>query len=128
MKRNIVKVHPQDNVLVALTNLSKGEHIVYNGLDVVLHDNIPAKHKFVTADLRQGDPIFMYGVLVGKAQQPIPSGGLITTSNVKHASSDFTVAERKTGWQVPDVSKWKNKTFMGYHRADGKVGTANYWL
>ncbi len=128
MKRNIVKVHPHDNVLVALTNLSKGEHIVYNGTDVVLQDNIPAKHKFVTTDLQQGDAIFMYGVLVGKAQSPIPGGGLITTSNVKHAASDFTVAERKTSWHVPDVSKWKNKTFMGYHRADGKVGTANYWL
>ena len=128
MKRNIVKVHPQDNVLVALTNLSKGEHIVYNGTDVVLHDNIPAKHKFVTSNLQQGDAIYMYGVLVGKAQHAIPSGGLITTSNVKHASSDFHLAERKTNWHVPDVSKWRNKTFMGYHRADGKVGTANYWL
>lgn len=128
MKRNIAKIHPQDNVLVALTNLSKGERIVYNGADVVLQDNIPAKHKFVTADLQQGDPIFMYGVLVGKAQFPIPGGGLITTSNVKHAASDFTVAERKTNWHVPDISKWTNKTFMGYHRADGKVGTANYWL
>lgn len=128
MKRNIAKVHPQDNVLVALTNLSQGEHIVYNGADVVLKDNIPAKHKFVTADLQQGDPVFMYGVLVGKAQSPIPRGGLITTANVKHAASEFTVSERKLNWHVPDVSKWKDKTFMGYHRADGKVGTANYWL
>jgi altronate hydrolase len=95
---------------------------------VVLQDNIPAKHKFVTASLRPGDPIFMYGVLVGKAQHHIPGGGLITTSNVKHAAGDFTVAERKLDWNRPDVSKWKNKTFMGYHRADGKVGTANYWL
>jgi altronate hydrolase len=128
MKRNIVKVHPQDNVLVALTNLSKGERIVYNGTDVELKDNIPAKHKFVTTDLQQGDAIFMYGVLVGKAQFAIPSGGLITTSNVKHAASDFHIAERKINWHVPDVSRWQNKTFMGYHRADGKVGTANYWL
>jgi altronate hydrolase len=128
MKNNIVKVHPDDNVLVALTNLSKGEHIVYNGTDLVLQDNIPAKHKFVTADLQQGDPVTMYGVLVGKAESPIRQGGLITTSNVKHASSNFHVAERKTNWRIPDVSKWKDKTFMGYHRADGKVGTANYWL
>src|SRR5690606_3251664 len=26
------------------------------------------------------------------------------------------------------ISRWKNRTFMGYHRADGKVGTANHWL
>src|SRR5262249_8771325 len=31
-------------------------------------------------------------------------------------------------WHAPDVSKFKNKTFKGYHRSDGRVGTANYWL
>lgn len=128
MKRNIVKVHPDDNVLVALSNLSRGERVAYNGSEILLNDNIPAKHKFVTAELQQGDPIFMYGVLVGKAQENIQKGGLITTSNVKHAANDFQLAERNTRWNIPDVSKWKNKTFMGYHRADGKVGTANYWL
>ena len=128
MKRNIVKVHPDDNVLVALDNLSKGERIAYNGTEILLQDNIPAKHKFVTAELHPGDPVYMYGVLVGKAQTDIQRGGLITTGNVKHAANDFQLAERKTNWSVPDVSKWKNRTFMGYHRADGKVGTANYWL
>ncbi|HEY0677527.1 MAG TPA: altronate dehydratase family protein [Chitinophagaceae bacterium] len=128
MKRNIAKVHPGDNVLVALTNLNRGEHIIYNGTELELKENIPAKHKFVIADLQPGDPVFMYGVLVGKAQSPIPQGGLITTSNVKHAASEFRVGNRKTSWNIPDVSKWKNATFMGYHRPGGKVGTANYWL
>jgi altronate hydrolase len=128
MKRNIVKVHPDDNVLVALTNLQKGELVASNGTEVVLYDNVPAKHKFVTADLQQGDPIFMYGVLVGKAQSAIPKGGLITTSNVKHAASEFTIGERKTRWNIPDIEELKKKTFMGYHRADDRVGTGNYWL
>lgn len=128
MKRNIAKVHPDDNVLVALTNLAKGERVASNGTEVVLHDNVPAKHKFVTTDLNQGDPIFMYGVLVGKAQSAIPKGGLITTSNVKHAASEFAIGERKTRWNIPDAATLQQKTFMGYHRADGKVGTANYWL
>jgi altronate hydrolase len=128
MKRNIVKVHPDDNVLVALTNLQKGEKVAENGTEVVLHDNVPAKHKFVINELKQGDPIFMYGVLVGKAQSAIPKGGLITTANVKHAASEFTIGERKTRWNIPDADDLKKKTFMGYHRADGRVGTANYWL
>ncbi|MEJ7738450.1 MAG: altronate dehydratase family protein [Chitinophagaceae bacterium] len=128
MKMNVLKVHPDDNVLVALTNLTKGETISYGGIEYLLQDSIPAKHKFVTIDLRQGDFIFMYGVLVGKAQNDIPRGGLISTSNVKHASNDFTVGERKTNWVAPEVEKWKSRTFMGYHRSDGSVGTANYWL
>jgi altronate hydrolase len=47
---------------------------------------------------------------------------------VKHAANSFELGERKLQWQQPDVSRFASKTFMGYHRADGKVGTANYWL
>lgn len=128
MNHRVTKVHPDDNVLVALTTLEKGEKIAYNGDEYLLSDTIPAKHKFVTEELQPGDPITMYGVLVGKAQNFIHKGGLISTSNVKHAASGFEVGERKLNWPKPDVAKFQNKTFLGYHRADGKVGTANYWL
>jgi altronate hydrolase len=60
----ILKVHPADNVLVALSNLTAGESVKYNGSDIKLTDNIPAKHKFVINDLHAGDSIIMYGVLV----------------------------------------------------------------
>ena len=53
---------------------------------------------------------------------------LFSTSNVKHAANAFTVGERNLNWSKPDISKFENRTFMGFHRADGKVGTANYWL
>ncbi len=128
MKQNVLKVHPADNVLVALTNLQKDAVISAEGAEYILQDNITAKHKFVTTDLKAGDPVYMYGVLVGKAQSDIPKGGLISTANVKHAANDFTVGERKTSWHVPDVQKWEKRSFMGYHRSDGSVGTANYWL
>jgi altronate hydrolase len=75
MKQKLVKVHPADNVLVALTDLLKGEAVQYNGEEFVLQDNIPSKHKFVTADLSAGDTVIMYGVMVGKAQTAIPKGG-----------------------------------------------------
>ncbi|HVG13764.1 MAG TPA: UxaA family hydrolase, partial [Chitinophagaceae bacterium] len=50
------------------------------------------------------------------------------TSNVKHAANSFEVGERRLTWPTPDVSKFKDRTFMGYHRPDGKVGTGNFWL
>lgn len=128
MNHKVTKVHPHDNVLVALSDLSAGEKVIYNGNEYTLADRIPAKHKFVINDMQPGDELFMYGVLVGKAQTIIPKGGRITTSNVKHAASSYQVGERKTAWHVPDVSKFADKMFMGFHRADGKVGTANYWL
>jgi altronate hydrolase len=128
MNHRVTKVHPDDNVLVALTNLQKDEKVFYNGKNYITAEAIPAKHKFVIQDLQPGDPITMYGVLVGKAQTGISAGGLISTSNVKHAASGFEVGERNLNWSKPDVSKFQNKTFLGYHRSDGKVGTANYWL
>ena len=69
MKRKVLKVHEDDNVLVALTDLSKGESISYNGDSYVLQDDIKAKHKFFTGDMQVGDKVIMYGVLVGTAQQ-----------------------------------------------------------
>ena len=46
MNHRVTKVHPDDNVLVALTTLEKGEKIAYNGDEYLLSDTIPAKHKF----------------------------------------------------------------------------------
>lgn len=128
MKHKVLKVHPKDNVIVALTNLSKGETVSFNGSDYVLQDNVAAKHKFFEKNMKTGDEVIMYGVLVGKTQTNIPTGGLMTTDNVKHAAQPYAYRDIKYQWYAPDVSKFKNKTFNGYHRSDGRVGTANYWL
>ncbi len=129
MKHRVLKVNPSDNVLVALTDLNKGDIIHYGGEEYVLSEDVKAKHKFLTEDLSQGDEVIMYGVLVGKVQEDLKKGSLLTTANLKHAALGFeTSAERKTTWNIPDVSRWAGKTFKGYHRADGSVGTANYWL
>lgn len=128
MNASILQVHPKDNVLVALQNLAKGDKVQWNGAVIDLQAAIPAKHKFTITALEPGNEVWMYGVLVGKAQAPIPSGGLITTDNLKHAADPYAYRQFDYHWQAPDVSKFKNRTFMGYHRADGRVGTANYWL
>lgn len=129
MHHNIVKIHPNDNVLVALSDLPAGETVRWNGDEIQVLEPIPGKHKFATADLMPGDGVTMYGVLVGKAQQYIPRGGLLTTANLKHATGGYsTSGNPNLHWQAPDVSKWAGKTFMGYNRPDGSVGTANYWL
>lgn len=127
-QHKVTKVHADDNVIVALCDLPAGERVVYNGQEYTIVNGIPAKHKFVTEDLAAGDKIIMYGVLVGTAREPISKGAAITTNNVLHAADPFYLGERKVDWQQPDVSAFEGKTFMGYHRADGKVGTANYWV
>lgn len=128
MSKKILKIHPDDNVLVALTDLSAGEQIDADGHPITLPQNVPAKHKFVIRDTQPDDEIKMYGITVGKALATIPSGAPVTTQNVRHQASSFSGKTRTFTWTAPDVSRWKGKTFNGYHRSDGQVGVANYWL
>lgn len=125
---SFLRIHPHDNVLVALRDLEQGTNIEFEGQTFNLTDHVAAKHKFAINALHPGDKIFMYGVLVGKATKDIPQGGLISTENIHHASSEFHLGQRKLDWHTPDNSNFKDRTFMGYHRADGSVGTANYWI
>jgi altronate hydrolase len=123
-----LQIHPDDNVLVALQDLQSGTEIGFNGSTIKLLKNVPAKHKFMITDVQAGDPITMYGVLVGKANEPVLKGEVITISNVKHDANAFHEKEGNIEWQKPDVSKWEKRTFNGYYRKDGQVGTRNYWL
>ena len=128
MKQQVLKVHPQDNVLVALTDLKAGQTVTYQGVDYVLVDDIDAKHKFYMTDMNAGDEVNMYGTLVGKVQFTVRAGSVMNTDNLKHAAAPYAYRPYNYSWQAPDVSKFVGRTFNGYHRADGKVGTANYWL
>jgi altronate hydrolase len=65
---------------------------------------------------------------VGKVQRGVNEGELMTTANTKHAAGKYDYRGVDYKWQPPDVSKFANRTFMGYKRSDGRVGTANYWL
>lgn len=128
MKRNTLKVHPDDNVIVALQDLKKGERVQWNGSTYLLQEDIPAKHKFLVMPLTKGEAVKMYGVMVGKAKFDLPAGVRISADNIHHASGEYGLGKRKTEWLAPDVSRWSAKTFNGYYRKDGSVGTSNYWL
>ncbi|MCX8020350.1 MAG: altronate dehydratase family protein [Chitinophagaceae bacterium] len=128
MKAKVLKIHPSDNIVVALTDLSAGETITYNGTDLILAEDIPAKHKFFLSDMNSGDEVVMYGVLVGKVQQPVKKGSRVSTENTLHAAQSYAWRATNYQWQPPDVTRFAGATFNGYHRNDGRVGTANYWL
>jgi altronate hydrolase len=128
MYKNVLQLSPGDNVLVALAPLRKGDQIGFSGERYTLLSDIPAKHKFLTRDVQPGEEIRMYGLLVGTATQAIPRGDLLSTRNIRHAAADFHAASRTATWTPPDVSAWLHRTFLGYHRSDGQVGTRNYWL
>ncbi|HEX5669666.1 MAG TPA: altronate dehydratase family protein [Chitinophagaceae bacterium] len=124
----ILKIHPKDNVIVALRDLEKGELISFENELFEMLEKIPAKHKFYTTDLAKGSEVIMYGVLVGKVEFDVKKGSRMTTENLRHAADPYAYRGVQYTWQPPDVTKFRNRTFMGYHRSDGRVGTANYWL
>ncbi len=128
IQARVLKLDSGDNVLIALADLNQGQQIEFEGKIYTLVSNVPAKHKFATENLAVGDDVIMYGVLVGAAVKPIQRGERLTTSNLQHRASAFHEQSGEYRWVRPDTSRWKQRTFLGYHRSDGQVGTRNYWL
>jgi len=129
MQNKVLRIHPSDNVLVALTDLQQNEIVEYNNNAYALLELIPAKHKFFMNDMQQGEEIKMYGVTVGKVvSNKVLRGQRMTTENTKHAAEPYAYKNSNYQWQAPSVDKFTSRTFNGYHRKDGSIGTANYWL
>ncbi len=127
-QRRVLQLDPRDNVLVALADLRQGEIVNFAGNHYLLLSDVPAKHKFLTQDLSASGDVIMYGVLVGKTSEPLRRGELLSTRNLRHAAAAFHEKDAASRWSPPDVSRWRERTFLGYHRADGQVGTRNYWI
>ena len=123
-----LKISEKDNLWVALKDLMPGQQVITDDESFNLTEKIPAKHKFAGQDFSAGDLAYMYGVLVGEATCPIQAGDRITIENLIHRSAEFSSSEERKSWTSPSTKKWENRTFLGYKRSDGSVGTANYWL
>ena len=108
MADKVLQLDSKDNVLIALTDLKKGEQVEFSGRSYSLSSNVPAKHKFATEDLQPGASVVMYGVLVGKAVKPIPKGGLLSLNNIHHEAAPFHEKSGDFHWRAPDVSKWSD--------------------
>lgn len=128
MQKTYLQIDKKDNLLVALSDLPAGTPIQVNETDFVLKEMIRQKHKFTISDVKPGDDLYLYGVLIGKATKAIAQGTAITTENVIHASEAYRESAVSYTWEKPGISRFQNRTFDGYHRSDGKVGTRNYWL
>ena len=130
-----LQLDSRDNVIVALATLEPGTTAEYGaGASCPVAQTIPAKQKMALTALQPGELIVMYGMVVGEAMQPIPRGGLLTTQNIRHRIGAYSTTRQSEDGRLaaahalPSAAPWKNRTFMGYHRADGQVGTRNYWI
>ncbi len=128
MKETVLQLDPRDNVVVALAPLDAGDVAQFGALSCPVTQSIPAKHKMALAALLAGELVYLYGMVVGEAVEDIPRGGLLTTRNVRHRAGAYTAARQPVQFAAPDISAWLTRTFSGFRRADGQVGTRNYWL
>ena len=117
-----------DNVGVALCDLASGELVELGQYQLQIREHIPAKHKFALQNLQPGDEIYMYGTVVAEATHVIETGAALTVGNIRHKTQKYQLGEATRPRKRPDVTRWSTQTFLGFKRADGQVGTANYWL
>lgn len=128
MDKSVLQLDLRDNVLVALKALEPGDIVRYGENSVTVTQPVPIKHKVALADLKPGDLVYLYGMVVAEATEAIPRGGVISTRTVRHRAGAYTTERHAVSFELPDATPWKSRTFMGYHRANGLVGTRNYWL
>ncbi len=123
-----IRLDPVDNAAVALQDIRPGQKIHLDGQTYLPAASIGAKHKFACEDLATGSPVRLYGVLVGKTTRPVRRGEALTLENLGHQASDFAASGSRPNWTPPDITPWRERTFRGFHRSDGSVGTANHWI
>jgi len=127
--QKILCIHPDDSMLVALSDLATGEVVKWEKESILISTPVKAKHKFARRAFAEGELLTLYGVPVGKATQPIRRGEAVTTENLQHYAADVELgASTPYHWTAPEVDRFDGATFPGVVRADGRVGTANYWL
>lgn len=122
--KKFLKIHPNDNVCVAVDTIAEGEIINLDGKEIVLKANIETGHKFAIKNIETGDNIIKYGYPIGHAICNIQIGEHIHTHNVKtnlHDNLQYTYAP---AFQPLDIPK-SDQTIEGYLRYNGDMGIRN---
>lgn len=120
----LIVLHPADVVGVARKVVPAGAQLrLADGRFIAARQEVPAGHKLALKRLQPGEAVVRYGQIIGRASTGIEPGDWVHNHNL-----EVGPIERRSGWQVvsPIEPKPSGRTFMGYRRADGQVGTRNY--
>ena len=94
------------------------------GLNVPLMQPVPRGHKFAVQPIATGACVIRYGQIIGVATGDIAMGEHVHTHNLGMGAHDQDYAFSTDLRPLPQIDG--PRAFMGYHRADGGVGTRNY--
>ena len=122
MPSSVIRLHTNDDVLIATQQLLPGTSLLSDKL--VVRDLIPPGHKLAAHDIAQGEAVRRYNQIIGFAKVNIAAGQHVHSHNL--AMGEFE-RDYGIGQGIHDLPKVEHPaTFMGYKRANGKVGTRNY--
>lgn len=120
----LLQIHPDDNVAVALADLPRGRTINRNSGRLFLREDVTRGHKVALADIQAGEDIIKYGASIGRASTAIPAGAHVHRHNLATALEG---AQTYGYHPCPAATRTTSTsgTFSGYVRANGAVGTRN---
>ncbi|MDZ4375727.1 MAG: altronate dehydratase family protein [Phenylobacterium sp.] len=115
-----LRLHARDTVVTALRPLEVGE--VIEG--VRLRQAIPAGHKLAVASMAVGEPVVKYAATIAVAVRAIQAGDHVHIHNA--AMPDALGVRQSSLQRAQQPSTAEPRTFQGFRREDGRVGTRNY--
>ena len=120
----IIRLHPDDNIVVARIDVGIGAAI--DGEGITSRSQVPAGYKIATTRIRKGEPIRKYNVVIGFAGADIEPGTMVHSHNMDFREFDRDYAHASEYAPVKMVEESQQATFQGIVRADGRVATRNY--
>ncbi|KGQ54864.1 altronate hydrolase [Gallibacterium anatis str. Avicor] len=126
--KQFIQIQAQDNVAVALQNLSAGTVIHLADKEIILKQDIPRGHKFAVKDIAAQENIIKYGYPIGHATCDIASGDYVHTHNVKTNLSDINDYSYQPNFPAIDINE-ADREVQIYRRANGDVAIRNeLWI
>ncbi len=125
---SFIKINPADSVVVCLRPFKRGETIEVDGKTIVVLQDTPAGHKVLIEDAPAGKDIIKYGYPIGHAREDLKAGQWVNEHNLKTNLAGTLTYEYHPVDSTLDIPK-VDRTFKGYLRKDGSVGTRNeIWI
>jgi altronate hydrolase len=124
----VLKINKADSVVVCLQSLKKGEVINVDGIDITIHQDTPSGHKILIRDTDAGVDIIKYGYPIGHAMINLKAGEWINENNIKTNLAGTLNYTYSPVNEILNIKK-ENRTFKGYKRRNGDIGTRNeIWI
>jgi altronate hydrolase len=121
-QHRVVRIHPDDNVAVAVDALTSGDTFIIEKTREARTD-VPAGHKIALLPIAVGDPVIKYGFPIGRATAAIEAGDWVHSHNLATALSG--TIEYQWRPSSPQNDTLSAPTWEGYRRSNGRVGTRN---